>query len=322
MRSYTVDFNCKITEACFGNEEQLKMCEENSFSLPNILDSTATYVSNLRDAVNSGTHVITVDVPIADPSSCELATHLYKMNPTLFGNKEITETFWTREAWPLIKKLLDDVDGLTLIDGEKSGVESARRKNEGRAVGSEGSASRKQLGRKLDLVVRDTFDNKDWFFVESDRVWDKYAIKQLKEMEFVLFKELHLIAMHRLQDQDSLVFRHSARFFAMYSGGVGFQTMELRACRQSGHVMLVHTYDVFKLFCRPTAWTVQSQGIRHLLQVRACVKETIGLFHSVDAVEEARKSLGNHEWLYRQPTTDVYDGTLGSSPLGPDGIDD
>ena len=139
--------------------------------------------------------------------------------PCPFGNKDLSESFWCREAWPIMKSLLSDVDGLTMIDGEKAGLESGKRRNMGRKVDMELSTPRKQTGRKLDLVARDTTNKRDWFIVESNKEWDEVSTKFLREIDMTLFKDLHLIASHRLQEQSSARFRSEARFLSVYSGG-------------------------------------------------------------------------------------------------------
>jgi hypothetical protein len=118
-----------------------------------------------------------------------------------------------------MKVLLSDVDGLTMIDGEKPGLESGKRRNMGRKVDMETPPPRKQMGRRLDLVARDTTNKRDWFIVESLKEWDDVSTKFLHELDVELFKDLHLIASHRLQEQLSPHFRSQARFFSIYSGG-------------------------------------------------------------------------------------------------------
>jgi hypothetical protein len=118
-----------------------------------------------------------------------------------------------------MKVLLADVDGLTMIDGEKAGLESGKRRNMGRKVDTESLAPRKLAGRKVDLVARDTINGRDWFIIESLKEWDEVSTKFLRELDVTLFKDLHLITSHRLQEQSHNRFRKQARFFSMYSGG-------------------------------------------------------------------------------------------------------
>lgn len=126
-----------------------------------------------------------------------------------------------------MKGLLSDVDGLTMIDGEKAGLESGKRKNIGRKVDPEIPTVRKKIGRKLDLVDRDTTNKRDWLIVESLKEWDEVSTKYLRELDVSLFKDLHLVASHRLQELSSAQFRSEARFFSVYSGDKLRSTIDL-----------------------------------------------------------------------------------------------
>lgn len=156
---------------------------------------------------------------LTDYISLRIRTQLYVSKPCPFGNKDLSESFWCREAWPIMKVLLADVDGLTMIDGEKAGLESGKRRNAGRKADTETPAPRKQVGRKIDLVARDTTNGRDWFIVESLKEWDEASTKFLRELDVTLFKDLHLIVSHRLQEQPHTQFHKEARFFSVYSGG-------------------------------------------------------------------------------------------------------
>ncbi|KAI7823521.1 hypothetical protein BC939DRAFT_158624 [Gamsiella multidivaricata] len=126
-----------------------------------------------------------------------------------------------------MKGMLSDVDGLTMIDGEKAGLESGKRRDIVRKVDVETPTPREQSGRTLDLVARDTTNKRDWFVVENLKEWDEMSTKFLREVDVTLFKDLHLIASHRLREQPSIHFRSQARFFAIYSGGKPFNAIGL-----------------------------------------------------------------------------------------------
>ncbi|KAF9106210.1 hypothetical protein BGX27_009270, partial [Mortierella sp. AM989] len=147
-------------------------------------------------------------------------TRLYATGPTPFGNTKLFESYWARQGWPIIKELLSDIDENTMIDGEKCGLESAKRKGKDRRLDLETRAPRKPAGKKLDLVARDTTNDRDWFLVESMKSWNETSTKFLHEVELVLFKQLHLIAVHRIKESKSTLFKNNARFFSLYSGDV------------------------------------------------------------------------------------------------------
>ncbi|KAG0013439.1 hypothetical protein BGZ82_002142 [Podila clonocystis] len=226
MRSYTIDYDCERTKALFTKDEWKEMNVLNDFQLPKLPESTEMYLRDVRKAIVLEQHVASVPVPKEDRFSCELVlrsflswTQLYVSKPCPFGNKDLSESFWCREAWPIMKGLLSDVDGITMIDGEKAGLESGKRKNTGRKVDPEIPTARKKIGRKLDLVARDTTNKRDWLIVESLKEWDEVSTKYLRELDVSLFKDLHLIASHRLQELSSAQFRSEARFLSVYSGG-------------------------------------------------------------------------------------------------------
>ncbi|KAG0201378.1 hypothetical protein BGX31_003838 [Mortierella sp. GBA43] len=187
----------------------------------------------------------------------------------------------------------------------------------------ESQTPRKQIGRKLDLVARDTTNQRDWFIVESLKDWDESSTKFLRELDVTLLKDLHLIASHRLQEVPHDRFREQARFFSVYSGGRGFKAMEMRPCPFSPYIMLVHLFGSHTLPTTPVNWKQQTQGLAHLLQIRACTAATIRLYETctsedpIDGDEEDNEG----EWLYHHSSSGhVFDETLGSSPLGPESL--
>ncbi|KAG0260335.1 hypothetical protein DFQ27_003602 [Actinomortierella ambigua] len=135
------------------------------------------------------------------------------------------------------------------------------------------------------------------------------------------FKKLHDIASQRLQELSHARFRKEARFFSIYSRGLDFKTLEMRACPFSSRIMLFREYDWHELPATPRTWRRHVQGLTHLLQVRSCVTATVKMYDEILSKEETDDDSGEgrsgREWLYKPSTTRVYDDTLGSSPSGP-----
>ncbi|KAF9967232.1 hypothetical protein BGZ73_000656, partial [Actinomortierella ambigua] len=316
QRSYTIDFNCERTKALFEDTEWNEMKAFDSFALPRLPKSTTDYVLAVRNALLRGKHPASIAVPCDDRYSCDLVlrtylswTSLYAEEPSPFTNSTLTEAFWCREAWPLLKNLLSDVKGISMIDGEKQGTESSRHRNRNRIADLESSTARKRSGAKLDLIAHDSVNKRDWFMVESPKEWDEQSTKFLTELDVKVFRNLHLIAAHRLAELHSTEFRKEARFFSLYAGGRGFVTMELRPCPASGYVMLAHTYDKF------------------ILPATECMKTTIATYNECNRKQEeatTRDEDSDHDtWLYQQPSrSHVYDPTLCSSPIDPEDADD
>ncbi|KAG9064397.1 hypothetical protein KI688_003585 [Linnemannia hyalina] len=206
IRSYTIDYDCSLTQALFTDEEWSELCEQRAFDLPGLCKTTEQYLLSLRKALNRGDHPTTVPIPETDVIACELAlisliqwTQLYKARPSPFNISDTSESFWCREGWSLLRRILGNVNGITMIDGEKTTYESRNRRNKYRRLDVEGQ--------------------KDWFIVESMAVWDEFSTKFLHETSVVLFKELHLLASSRVQEAKRKDFVENARFFAAMVAG-------------------------------------------------------------------------------------------------------
>ncbi|KAF9166148.1 hypothetical protein DFQ26_008554 [Actinomortierella ambigua] len=291
QRSYTIDFNCERTKSLFKDAEWSEMKAFDNFTLPKLPKSTTDYVLAVRSALRRGEHPASVPVPRDDRYSCDLVlrtflswTSLYAEEPSPFANSALTEAFWCREAWPLLKNLLSDVKGISMIDGEKHGTESSRHRNRSRVADQESTTTRKRSGAKLDLIAHDSVNKRDWFVVESPKEWDEQSTKFLKELDVKVFRNLHLIAAHRLAEPHSTEFRKEARFFSLYAGGRGFVTME---------------------DCMKTTIAKYNECIRK--QEEAATRDE-------DSDHDA--------WLYQPSRSHVFDSTLCSSPIDPEDDDD
>lgn len=106
-----------------------------------------------------------------------------------------------------------------MIDGEKQGMESSRHRDRSRVTNLESTTARKRSGAKLDLIAHDSVNKRDWFVVESPKEWDEQSTKFLAELNVKVFRNLHLIAAHRLAELRNTEFRREARFFSLYAGG-------------------------------------------------------------------------------------------------------
>ncbi|KAG0227462.1 hypothetical protein BGW42_002936 [Actinomortierella wolfii] len=248
VQSYTIDFDCEQTKALFSEAEWEEMKAHIQFSLPKLPKSTEQYLMAVRDALLSDDHPASAAVPLEDRYSCDLIlrtilswTSLYAEEPSTFSNSALTEAFWRREAWPLLKNLLSDVHGVSMIDGENQGTESARHRNHKRRADMECPPARKRDGAKLDLIAHDSVNKRDWLVVASPEDWDQHSTKTLVELGDKLLRDLHRIATHRLAEEPSVAFRETARFFSFCAGERGFITMEICPCPASQYVMLAHT---------------------------------------------------------------------------------
>ncbi|KAF9350338.1 hypothetical protein BGX34_001273 [Mortierella sp. NVP85] len=125
-----------------------------------------------------------------------VGARLYKKTPSPFTTKGLSEAYWARTSWPLMKDLLDNTPGILMVDREKAGVDSTRRRNRRRT--EEDASVRRRIGRKLDLVGRNFIRNEDWMIIESMNSWDPTSPKFLTD-NVDLFRELRTIMAHRLK---------------------------------------------------------------------------------------------------------------------------
>ncbi|KAF9084070.1 hypothetical protein BGX29_002762, partial [Mortierella sp. GBA35] len=135
-----------------------------------------------------------------------------------YMSADLSENFWARKTWPMLFELLEDIEKIFMLDGEKMGLDSSRRKNQGRGLGSNLSVERKRIGKKLDLVGRDVVAKLGWFIVGRMKTWDPQSSKFLKELGYHLFKEQTTILLNRLDETASDDIREKANLFGVYTG--------------------------------------------------------------------------------------------------------
>ncbi|KAF9581065.1 hypothetical protein BGW38_002049 [Lunasporangiospora selenospora] len=296
IRSFTIDTHCPETEKLFDILEWLEIEQAKAvkdFSLPLLPMSTAKYINDLRKAVLERKPAWEVPIPETDQKSCRLAQttfdtwqDLYRKHPSPFGVEDLSEAYWGRNSWPLLMKFLDELPAIFMIDGEKTGIDSSRRRNQSRQLEPDGTIHRKQFGRRFDLIARDVLARKDWMLVERMKGWDPQSTKFLQESGVDLFRETHTIMSHRLQETVNNAFYDRARFFGIYSGDRGFQAMELRPARYRSYVSFFHQYPAYDLPVEERDMKQQAKGLAHLLRIRRfffiqqCMLNTIALYQA------------------------------------------
>ncbi|KAG0266304.1 hypothetical protein BG011_002712 [Mortierella polycephala] len=219
--------------------------------------------------------------------SCKTWELLYKREPSPFVIDDLSESYWARKSWPLLLELLDDVKNMYMLDGEKTGIESSRRRNQGRTSSSEEDTPRKRFGRKLDMIARDVVEKKDWAIF-------------LKENRFDLFREQLTIMLSRLDEAHDDSFQKVARFFGIYTGDRGFQAFELRPAGEHSYVTLHHVYHPHELPTNMNDLKAHFQGLTKLLQIRMCLLATIEMYRSTTKAAEDGTCQEEDDmwWLY------------------------
>ncbi|KAF9953394.1 hypothetical protein BGZ72_005465 [Mortierella alpina] len=334
-RSYTIDLSCADTKALFSDAEWKEITEQVSFDLPELPRATQQYISQLRLNMLLGQHPHGVPLPgniISDEDryDCYLALKtavewqfLYRKEPSPFIVDDLSESWWARESWPAWFDLLHDLKGIYMVDGEKRGLDSSRRKNMGRVFQPD-EPCRKRAGKKLDLVCRDMLKKHDWLVVERMRVWDPQSTKFLRELGYVILRETITIALNRMSEAPS-EFRRTCRFFGGYTGSSGYTTIQLRPATATSYVLLMKQSPLYRLPAEMGDLRAPFQGLVRLLQIRAAMRATIEKYrelHMTDIENEIGDATGvkaDVSWMYEEPPEE-FDANLlvASSPSVPD----
>ncbi|KAG0188176.1 hypothetical protein DFQ28_005297 [Apophysomyces sp. BC1034] len=200
--------------------------------------------------------------------------YLFTKNPTPFAMDNLSEAFEPGRHDLLIKELFDGEPYILMLDGETAWIKPTKRRHKSRKADAAETPSRRCV-----RLSRNFVNKKDRFTVESMRTWDEQATKFLKEADVDLFRELHTIMMHRIQEVDSEEFNRNAHFFSIYTEDKGLRTIELKP-----------------------------GGLR----TYACVIETMNMYYAkINEVDE-------ENWMFKNNNrTAVDDGTIASSTLSP-----
>ncbi|KAF9991676.1 hypothetical protein BGZ79_004139 [Entomortierella chlamydospora] len=331
IRSYTIDYTCVITQKLFTNQEWTEIQTYNEWELPDLEETTFNYLESVCNTLQKGGHPTVVPFPADDWNTCNLVLRTaLACNPSAHS-----EAFWARHGWPALKDLLNGVDGITMLDGEKYSLESTQHKNKNRrldvevktnvekktirkAAGSNGICT--TVPSKLDLIARDTLNNRDWCVGETKKDWDELSTEHLKHTTVDLFKKLRLISIYRCKERGAN-FKKEAQFFSFFSGGNGFKAFQLRSSPKSAYISLFHEYPPHVLPTEAGDWVDQFIGLWFLLRVKIAATQTIQLYNQ--RPQRNLRDLANHVNIigYDNEQSTMEDCTLASSPLGPDSFD-
>ncbi|KAF9412656.1 hypothetical protein BGZ94_000969 [Podila epigama] len=256
-------------------------------------------------------------MPTEDRASCELIQdtfrvweRLYRKVPSPFVMQDLSESYWGRNSWPLLMNFLDDQDNMFMLDGEKMGIDSSKRRNQLRQHTTD-SKTRKLVGRKLDLIARDMQEKMDWLVVERMNKWDETSNKFLKESNCDLFRETHTIMSARLKDTKNSRFKDKARFFGIYTGDRGFRSFELRPAGVGSYISIYKEFPVYDLPASASDMRGHIQGVAHLLQLRMAMVNTIEAYHEMELPMEYQGT----DWIYENSRGDHAEVTIASSPV-------
>ncbi|KAG0054547.1 hypothetical protein BGZ90_005957, partial [Linnemannia elongata] len=319
--SFVIDVGCMTTKRLFSNDQWTEILSCRSFELPTVPYETEKYILRLARRLQLHHSMTGLKAPDEDGFSCEIVldtfrswARLYSRNTSPFNINQLGEAFWGRRSWPLIMELLDDVDDVFMIDGEKSGLDSTRRRNSGRALNNDGTVKRKRIGKKMDLVARDITSRFDWMIMERQTSFDPQSSKFLQEHGIGLLRETSTIAKNRVQEKDNSDFNARARFFALYGGDRGYQSFEVRP-GLSNYVLLMKNHGRFSL--PPTM-----VDIRPIISMKETIKAYREPFHLPNDLDlwsddDDDEELGrNWSWMYQGDPFIDTGIHIASSPLG------
>ncbi|KAK5827662.1 hypothetical protein F5H01DRAFT_399229 [Linnemannia elongata] len=167
----------------------------------------------------------------------------------------------------LIMEQLDDIDDAFLIDGEKSGLDSTRRRNSSRALNNDGYVERRRIGKKMDLVARNVTHQLDWMIMERQTSFDPQSSEFLREHGIGLLRETSTIGKNKIQGKDDSSSNACSRSFVPYGGEPGCQSFEVCPGLKN-FVLLMKDHGRFSL--PPTMVNIRPfvRGFVHLLQIR------------------------------------------------------
>ncbi|KAF9418411.1 hypothetical protein BGZ76_004387, partial [Entomortierella beljakovae] len=113
---------------------------------------------------------------------------IFKINPSPFDVVDVlSEQWWLVNAWGLCARISSGVANSVILPGEKTGVESAERRNQNLTP-----KDRKKLGYKTDLIWRTLGSpSQDWAVAEAAPDWDPISNKYKFEGTFKLPRHMH-----------------------------------------------------------------------------------------------------------------------------------
>ncbi|KAG0257820.1 hypothetical protein BG011_003749 [Mortierella polycephala] len=182
----------------------------------------------------------------------------------------LSEAWWSSHCFSILGHLVDDVENCYAINGEKTGLESSRRKNRHRPE-EPVKATRKKMGTKSDVFIRTLGHTpRDWSIVESGHLWDSFGNKVIGESRIKVSRQLHDILCHRAQETKwSDYFISEAKVVGFVTGGSMLTRMDLvfggarytTILKGQGLFKMAETLNQFKLSLKVAKFLLQTRGL-------------------------------------------------------------
>ncbi|KAF9201258.1 hypothetical protein BGZ49_008480 [Haplosporangium sp. Z 27] len=248
--------------------------------------------------------------------------HIYELtSPSPFMiSASLSESWWMTGLWGVTVLLCKGVEGSYIINGEKTGIDSASRRNFKEHVRNIiPHKVTKKFGTKADLIWRcmKQTERRDWAIAEAALVWDDAGQKYIHESNFKLPRQLHDLLMARTIEVGNHDRIRSAIVSGLIFGGPSMQRVGL--CWGSKGENITRLVKWKKRSVDPDVKNLSSSllAIHQLLLFRASTIQLMGLYDL--AVEERNKERKTErhddlergeEWL----TGDDWLDLLHSSP--------
>ncbi|KAF9345504.1 hypothetical protein BGX34_004696 [Mortierella sp. NVP85] len=182
----------------------------------------------------------------------------------------LSEAWWSSHWFSILGYLVDDNESCYAINGEKTGLESSRRKNRHRPE-EPVRTTRKKVGTKSDIFIRTLgHTSRDWSVVESRHLWDSFSNKVIGESRIKVARQLHDILFHRAQETAwSNVFLGEAKVVGLVTGGSMLTRMDLvfgggrytTVLKGQGLYKMAETLNQFKLSLKVAKFLLQTRGV-------------------------------------------------------------
>ncbi|KAF9921790.1 hypothetical protein BGZ67_000245, partial [Mortierella alpina] len=136
---------------------------------------------------------------------------------------QLGETWWKENAWGVCRRLATAVKDAFIIMGEKSGHDSAERRNQG--INND---DRKKIRVKVDFLWRTiSSPDVDWSAGESATVWDPSSMKYRYEGVFKLPRQLHDILVARTAEVGGVDSLRKEYVCGLLTGGLVIQRVQI-----------------------------------------------------------------------------------------------
>ncbi|KAF9536522.1 hypothetical protein EC957_010547 [Mortierella hygrophila] len=182
----------------------------------------------------------------------------------------LSEAWWSSHCFSILGHLVDDINSCYAINGEKTGLESSRRKNRHRPE-EPVKAIRKKIGTKSDVFIRTLgHTSRDWSVVESGHLWDSFGNKVIGESRIKVSRQLHDILFHRAQETAwNDMFINQAKVIGVVTGGSMLTRMDLvfgggrytTVLKGQGLFKMAETLNQFKLNLKVAKLLLQTRGL-------------------------------------------------------------